>query len=130
MFVSPFLRFSCLAFLMLLVSCNVNERLEVDRVLAAAESIRDGQKEFNNREKRFGSLEELAERKLIANELKDGEAYGYRFGLSAERDSYVLRVTRVETLNRPGDDGYREQLSLYLDQSGVIRASTDPKKRG
>jgi hypothetical protein len=109
-------------------SCQVNGRLETDRVLTAAESIRDGQTEFRNSEGRYASLKELAHKQLIAKELADGEAFSYRFDLSVERDSYVLKITKINRSTPTPINGYYEQLSLYLDHTGVIRASTDPKR--
>ena len=118
---------SILLFLSLSTGCIIGDRLDIDRVLVAVESIRHGQKEFWKREKRYASLEELIKSRLVDAGLSDGEEAGYRFDLSARVESYLLKVSKAQPQTAPTGGEYHEELSIYLDETGIIRASTDPK---
>lgn len=74
------------------------------------------QETFSTLEDRYGSLEELAERKLIDDELARGEAHGYRFEVSVVGGSYEATATPVAY----GRTGAR---SFYASADGVLRVA-------
>lgn len=104
---------------------NVSDRVRVDRLIVSVSRFRDAEKEFsrNHGNGNCGSLDQLVATRLIETKFADGKEFGYRYDLVCEGSNYRLTVAPEENPVR-SDSG--EQLSLYVDQTGVIRASFDP----
>lgn len=92
------------------VSCGVVRRFDQERAIGAVQAIREAEEAFKSKNGRYGTLDELATTHFgIPSPAQDN----YEFRLRATSTSYgaVAVPTR-----------WKEQsLSLYLDQSGIIR---------
>src|SRR5687768_10760689 len=95
---------------MLMSGCSdpLERRWDEEQALASVMLIRVAEQNFRSKSSRYGTLKDLAEAGLINSQLASGEKHGYRFELSAERDSFVMVAF---PLKYP-----RNQWSLYLDQ--------------
>ncbi|MGB7200812.1 MAG: hypothetical protein WBD16_00940 [Pyrinomonadaceae bacterium] len=108
-------------------ACNLSSRLRVDKIVTDGERIRDGQKTFRNQNGRYATLRELADADLVGDEVVDGRDAGFIIELDASSDRYTLSIypDRADSTYNEND---QEQLSLYCDETGVLRAGFDPKK--
>jgi hypothetical protein len=109
-------------------ACNLSGRLNVAKVVDDAERIRDGEAKFFSERHRYAELHELVQAGLVDEELADGRDAGYVIDLSAADEHYVLSIYS-EHPQIPDGNKYGEELSIYCDETGVMRASVDPKKR-
>ena len=78
--------------------------------------INEAESQFHSTRGRYGNLLELGPEgaNLITAELAKGLHYSYRFSLSAEKVSYVLRA-------RPLRWEAGSMRSFYSDQTGIVR---------
>lgn len=106
-------------------ACNLSERLNTAMIVADAEVIREGEAKFHVKERQYGSLATLANAGLIDAKLADGKDVGYSIELSAENDRYVLLIAPDHSQATAKSHG-QEQLSIYCDETGVLRGSIDP----
>ena len=91
-------------------SCYVMPRVTSDRAIGAMQEIRQAQRDFEFSHKRYGTLEELKALQFgIPSEFQDY----YQFELTATRTSYTATAVPTRWKDRA--------LSLYLDESGLIR---------
>lgn len=88
-------------------------------------SIRDAQALFRQNHGRYGSMNELAAEQLIDSSLQDGRSYGHVFDLSSSGDKYRLLVV-PEDIEHMRQEEFYEILTLYVDETGQIRANVDP----
>ena len=100
---------------------GVNKRQNDDSAILTAKEIRTAQKKFEtqNGKGKFGSLEQLAQSKLVSSELSDGEKDGYKFTLTVSENKYVLKAIPVDY----GTEQSQGNFTLYLDESGIIRSA-------
>ena len=82
------------------------------RLIRKAETLYRSQ----NRQNRFGTLEELHSSGLIDADLASGAKNGYRFDVRVGKDSFTAIAT-------PAEYDVTGSWSFYLDESGVIRAN-------
>ena len=109
-------------------ACNYSDRLNVAKIVDDAERIRDGEAKYYTGRRRYATLQELVAAGLVDDSLADGRDAGYILDLTAEDDRYKLSIYLERS--RPSDiNGYREELSIYCDETGVLRGSVDPNKR-
>jgi hypothetical protein len=71
----------------------------------------------------YASMNELIEKGLLEERFADLEEHGYKFNLKVEEERYNLSVVPEAEENK-ADSEDSDELSLYVDESGVIRAST------
>lgn len=118
---SLILAFICVGILsVVLFNCRMLDRGDIDQIIQCMQSIRDAEIKFERERRRFGSLDELVDAKLIESDLRDKEYNGFILNLNATQYHYVLTAVRVKREDGASSD---ERLSLYLDESGIIRAS-------
>lgn len=67
-------------------------------------------------------MNELVDKGLLERKFEDGKDSGYLFNLVAEGEHFKLTVLD----ERPQAPADQQQLSLYVDESGVIRVSFTP----
>lgn len=108
----------------LLFSCA---RLELENIIDAAREIRNAEVEFKGRHGKFGSLEALAQDGLIETRLSDGTGWRHRFDLSFSDDKFQLLVTPLD-LAEQRRVGNADIVTLFVDESGIIRAEVRNKK--
>lgn len=112
-------------FFLLLLSCvSFDERVNRAQVITDTENIRDAEAEFRKKHGRYGSIEDLLTDKLLDSRLRGARDADYVFKLEAEEEHYTLIVAPDSSKNH---EPTGESLSLYLDDSGIIRASIDSK---
>jgi hypothetical protein len=113
---------------MVLTACGVLPRYNEDHAIGALQRVRDAEEQFRLKNGRYGSREDLSASNWGIPVAKQN---GYDFKFGATSDSYFVIATPIQ---------YKEQsLSLYLDQSGIIRGMfknggeanmNDPELRG
>jgi hypothetical protein len=69
-----------------------------------------------DRQNRFGTLQELLSNGLIDADLASGAKNGYRFDVRVGKDSFTAIAT-------PQEYDVTGSWSFYLDESGIIRAN-------
>jgi hypothetical protein len=111
-----------------MLACNLSFRLNIEKIVTDAESIRDGQKLYWSDHRRFATLQELVDAGALGNEVADGRDAGFILELEADEDRYVLSIYPDHSAGIV-DPEDQEQLSMFCDESGVLRASVDPNKR-
>ncbi|MBK8467118.1 MAG: hypothetical protein IPL32_14955 [Chloracidobacterium sp.] len=109
----------------LLPGCISSERFVVEKALGETRSIRDAQKEFKKSAGRFGTIDELFESRLISSKPGTGMTSGFEFRCEADVDTYQLSVTQKVA---PDAENKVEIVSFFVDQSGIVRVSVDPKR--
>jgi hypothetical protein len=89
-------------------SSEMNETIAISllQMLASAEAS------YKTTEGAYGSIEMLAEKKLLQKDVFD--KYGYRFEVVASGNGFEARAT-------PAEYGKTGKRSLFIDQSGVVR---------
>lgn len=102
--------------------CHINERIDRERAVNHTKAIRDAQRVYFARFNAYGTLTELVDQDLIPDELADSDDDNFHFELTANGSRYILRVT-------PTANVHQEEISLYLDESGIVRGSVNPDKR-
>ena len=113
--------YSVILVINLLIGCSgIQTRLRFENKFQRTEEIVAAEKKFYQQTGRYGTLTELTERSLVAESLSNGVEDGYVFKLCVKNSSYALTV-RPET-----PDKAVAGLSIYVDQTGVIRSSLDP----
>lgn len=113
------------------IAHNIDTRLNIELAIENTRAIRDAQRQYQKSNGRYGSLNDLVAARLIDRNLEDGQDSEYIFELTAETEHYQLVAfpTKVMNNNGGGNSEAREELSLYVDETGVVKASVDPKKR-
>lgn len=104
--------------------CHINERIDRGRAEEHTKTIRGAQRAYYGQFNKYGTLIELAKEDLIPERLADSVDSNFRFEMTTHATGYVLRVT-----NPSAQQSKREELSLYLDESGVIRGTVNPDKQ-
>lgn len=120
---------SCLPFILLIVvaglpSCQqTRSRLNEVSAESSLRLIRKAQIQYRsqNRENRFGTLQELHSSGLIDAGLASGAKNGYRFDVRVGKDSFTAIAT-------PQEYDVTGSWSFYLDESGVIRGNVTKGK--
>ena len=108
-----------------LSGCISSERFVVEKALDETKSIRDAQKKFRKSSGRFGTIDELVESRLISSKPGTKMTSGFEFQCETDVDTYQLTVTQkvaAKAVDRV------EIVSFFVDQTGVIRVSVDPKR--
>lgn len=109
-------------------ACNLMDRINLDTIIGHAEQIRDGQIKFYIEQRRYGSLQELIDAGLASKNLTDGRDAGFFIQVEARGDKYSLSIFPDYTQDATGSNN-SEQLSIYCDETGVLRGSVTPDKR-
>jgi hypothetical protein len=97
-------------FLLALSGCGVIPRFNEDHAIGAMEAIRDAEVIFKSKNGFYGTLDDLAR---IHWGIPSRTQNDYVFALRASAESYVATAVPTRWKER--------SLSLYLDQSGIIR---------
>lgn len=105
-----FLKTACICVLATLTGCGVIQNFNNDHAIGAMIAIRKAQHSFKQTKGRYGTLEELISSGLA---VPTPSQYGYQFAIRADSTSFV--AVAVPTRWK------ESSLSLYLDQSGVIK---------
>ena len=108
----------------LLVTCSLDSRVKIERAVIETRSIRDAEREFKKTFGRYASMDELISRNLIPFRPGTGLTSDFLYECQADDNSYELTVREKALPNKGNDD---DSLSLYVDQSGVIRGAYDAK---
>lgn len=106
-------------------SCGVAERVSVEQVINEVTTIRNGQIRYREKFNRYATLQELAREGLASKDVEDGKAWGFSFTLTANQANYQLRVRKTIL---ESEELKAEVLSLFVDESGVIRGSVNPQQ--
>ena len=93
------------------LACGTRSRLDSIEALETMCKIRTAQLHLHSVEGHYGSFDQLISKGLIAAEIIEQPSYTYK--LVSGSDTYSIEITSVDNSN----------LNLYMDQSGVIRAS-------
>jgi hypothetical protein len=105
--------------------CRIGEKLRTGQVIEDTKKFRDAQKEHNRKFGNYGSIQDLVDKELLDSRFADGREAGYRFVLTVKNEHYQLMVLPESKSNSSNTNN--EELSLYVDDSGIIRASVDPQ---
>lgn len=105
-----FQKTACICVLATLTGCGVLQNFNNDQAIGAMIAIRKAQQSFKQTKGRYGTLEELGASGLA---VPKPSQYGYQFAIRADSTSYV--AVAVPTRWK------ESSLSLYVDQSGIIR---------
>lgn len=111
-----------------LLGCNLTFRLNIDTIVADAEQIRDGEAKYYAEYNRYGSLQELLSVGLVEKKIADGKDAGFLIELEPQNQRYTLSIHPDYSQNVVKNED-NEQLSIYCDETGILRASVDPNKR-
>lgn len=106
---------------------NIDNRLDRSQLIEFTKSVRDAQVQYYARFRRYGSFEELAQEDLISSDSGKLAEIGYVFYLENKREQYFFRAEPIWK-SEPSQYPSRERFTLYVDASGIIRASFDPMK--
>jgi hypothetical protein len=109
----------------LVCGCNIRERLDGAGVRDDIDEIRNAEKRFHEQTGRYGSFVDLQDANLVNAALADGEDSAHLFDLRVVDGGYQLRVRQIVV---PNQTPSRFEISYYLDQTGTIRASSDPNR--
>lgn len=90
--------------------CGVFQRFDEEWAIGAMIQIRKAEEAFKSANGRYGTLDELAASNLS---VPSRVQYGYQFTVRVTAESYV--AVAVPTRSK------EVSMSLYLDQSGIIR---------
>ena len=95
--------------------CLFESRLASEASLISVKEIRVAERQYFevSGQTRYGTLKELADRKLIPDKLADGEDESFLFVLTTGENHYELTAKPVGIY----------AASLYVDETGVIRES-------
>ena len=107
-------------FVMFSGPCHLRERADKEGALMLVKSIRDAEVAHKRKFNRYGTLAELIAEDLLSEVLSDGHDSGHSFVLIADQSTYRLTVQRVFT---HGQIPRAEEISYFLDQTGVIRGA-------
>lgn len=89
--------------------CGVISHFDEEWAIGAMIQIRKAEEAFKSANGHYGTLDELAASRLVPSRVQ----YGYQFTVRATPNSYVAVATPTR---------WKETcMSLYLDQSGIIR---------
>jgi hypothetical protein len=91
-------------------SCGVFQRVDEEWAIGGMIHIRKSQESFKAAKGRYGTLQELTSSGFAA---PSQEQYGYKFSLLPSGNSYVALAVPTRSKNI--------SMSLYLDQSGILR---------
>ena len=105
-----------------LVACQLRDRLNREELIDYTKQIMQGEEIFRNSNHTYCSLEKLIKEGLVDSKLADGKELDYDFELIFTAERYTLRVKPEENTQSISD-----VMSLFLDESKVIRVSVDPK---
>src|SRR5437879_2120068 len=105
-----FVRLVMVSFLLTLSGCGALSGLDEDRAIRVMEAIRPAEVTFKSKNGVYGTLDELTG---IHSGSPSSAQNGYRFALRASAESYVATAVPTRWPKR--------SMSLYLDQSGIIR---------
>lgn len=119
----------CLPFVLLIVvaglpSCQQTRyRLNEVGAQSSLRLIRKAETAYRSqdRQNRFGTLQELHSSGLIDTDLASGAKNGYRFDVRVGKDSFTAIAT-------PQEYNVTGSWSYYLDESGVIRGNVTKGK--
>lgn len=109
-------------------ACNLSYRLNIEKIVTDAETIRDGEAKYYEQHERYASLEELLNTGLAGRDMADGKDAGFMIEIEASDKHYVLSIYpdySQGVVNRE----YDEQMSIFCDETGVLRVSLDPRVR-
>lgn len=101
---------------------GMRSRINTQKAIVTLKAIRTAEEAFRKKTgNKYGTLEELTGAGLIDSALITNTEYGYRFALRVRTSSYeAVAVPLIY-----GKTGYEGtgHISLYLDDSGVIRGA-------
>lgn len=118
-----------LFFALSLNSCGIPSRLETAAIIHDVEKFRDAEQAYKDKYGNglYGSVNELIDKQLLETRFADMEEHGFRFNLKIEGEHYNLSVVPEAEINKSqSSEEWDEKLSLFVDESGVIRASVKP----
>lgn len=108
-----------------LTGCNnIRYRLNTPALIQDVEKFRNAQQVYSDKygNGAFGSVHQLIDKKLLEERFADLKEHGYRFNLTVENEHYNLIVVPEAEENKAASDD-SDELSLYVDETGIIRAS-------
>lgn len=104
---------------MSLAGCIGYERLTVINAIMRMKQIREAEAKYHQANGEFASIAELSKNASIPRQLQDGEDMNYRFDLEIHSEGYSVNACPLS------DTGS----CLFMDQTGIIRASLSWTKR-
>lgn len=108
--------------LVALSGCWILNSKSVSSIIRETQLFRDAEQIYKKKYGSYATVEELIDKKLLEKRFADLEEHGYRFNLAVGKDQYILSVIPEVEENKANSDDDNE-LSLYVDESGVVRAS-------
>ena len=113
--------------ILLLFGCGLPNKIRVSSIIKDAETFRDAEQIYKEKfgNGNYGSIQNLVDNNLLEERFSDGLEHGFKFNLTIEKGNYTLSIIPENVENKvfSEDD---EELSLFVDNSGVIRASVKP----
>ncbi len=106
---------------LVLSGCGIPSRVRTSSIIRDVQLFRDSQQIYKVKYGTYASVEDLIDKKLLETRFADLEEHGYRFNLMAGKEIYMLSVVPEAEENKADSDD-NEELSLYVDESGVVRA--------
>jgi hypothetical protein len=110
-------------------SCGIPSRVRTASIIDDAQEFRDAEQIYKDKygNGSYATVKELIDKGLLETRFADLEEHGYRFNLKVEKERYNLLIVPEAEINKSqsGED-WDEELSLFVDESGVIRASVKP----
>jgi len=117
-----------LVIIVMVLACNLSHRLNVETAVSDAETIRDAEAKYYSEWRRYASLQELVDTGLVGRVLEDGKDSGFFIELDASENHYVLSIYPDYSQGVVNRDDL-EHLSMYCDETGILRGEVDPNKR-
>jgi len=96
-------------------------RLNHLKAMMALRQIRKAQAAYKEKQGNYGSIDDLIAAKLIDSKMADKDFYGYTIRVRHKPDSYEATAVPIKY----GETGFHY---FYLDESGIIRVSSDKGK--
>lgn len=101
-------------------SQGIQRRSNDEYAVQMVKELRKAQSEFLKKHNRYGLLNELCEENLLPEKMADEVESGYKFNLTIKENRYAAQAV-PQNYGTAQSEG---NLSLYLDESGVIRSAT------
>jgi hypothetical protein len=96
-------------------------RLNHLKAMMALRQIRKAQATYKEKQGNYGSIDDLIAAKLIDSKMANKEFYGYSIRVRQKPNSYEAAAIPIKY----GETGFHY---FYLDESGIIRVSSDKGK--
>ncbi|MBS1797658.1 MAG: hypothetical protein JSS81_27800 [Acidobacteria bacterium] len=108
------------------VESHIQKRLDDEDTRIYIKHFRSAETEYRRQFNSFGTIEDLIENKLLDEKFADHQELDFNYSLEA--DKYHYRLSVVSKFIAEAIEKDQDEISYYLDESGVIRVSINPRK--